>query len=285
MRAWLADVTARGGWTGGVAHGSGRRCSSQARSTPHGGREKGALWDLGPHVISVLWASLGPVAAVTADAGPVDVSYLILHHEGGATSTVTVSQSAGEDAAGFEAYVWGAPAGRPRRRGRRSARRRCGPRWPNSRTTPGRAGPSTHVTSGSAGTWAASSPRRSARSTSGARMWVKLGRRGRIPSWAREPAAMASGLLRQRSADAAVDRQRSRTDWHRQAPASLTTPTVNSMNVTLYLKDSLERHVHWFHGKAHIGRNLGDLDIVGRESTCGAFRETSAVTVASLVLQ
>jgi predicted dehydrogenase len=117
MRAWLADVTARGGWTGGVASWFG---SSMLESSPFNTpwrREKGALWDLAPHVISVLWASLGPVTAVTADAGPADASYLILHHEGAATSTVTVSQSAGEAAAGFEAFVWGgsgrsaAPAG------------------------------------------------------------------------------------------------------------------------------------------------------------------------------
>jgi predicted dehydrogenase len=107
MRAWLADVTARGDWTGGVASWFG---SSMLESSPFNTpwrREKGALWDLAPHVISVLWASLGPVTAVTADAGPGDASYLILHHEGGATSTVTVSQSAGEAAAGFEAFVWG----------------------------------------------------------------------------------------------------------------------------------------------------------------------------------
>jgi hypothetical protein len=58
-------------------------------------------------VISLLWASLGPVTAVTADAGLADVSHLILHHQGGPTSAVTVSQSAGEAAAGFEAFVWG----------------------------------------------------------------------------------------------------------------------------------------------------------------------------------
>ena len=112
MRAWLADVTARGGWTGGVASWFG---SSMLESSPFNTpwrREKGALWDLAPHVISVLWASLGPVTAVTADAGPADASYLILHHEGGATSTVTVSQGAGKAAAGFEAFVWGGSSGR-----------------------------------------------------------------------------------------------------------------------------------------------------------------------------
>jgi predicted dehydrogenase len=117
MRAWLADVTARGGWNGAVASWFG---SSLLESSPFNTpwrRDKGALWDLGPHMVSLLWASLGPVTAVTADAGPADVSYLILHHQSGGTSAVIVSQSAGEQAAGFEGYVWGssgrsaAPAG------------------------------------------------------------------------------------------------------------------------------------------------------------------------------
>ena len=107
MRAWLADVTARGGWIGGAAAWFG---SSLLESSPFNTpwrREKGALWDLGPHVVSLLWAVLGPVTSVTADAGPEDVTHLVLHHQGGASSTVTVTQSAGEAAWGFEAYVWG----------------------------------------------------------------------------------------------------------------------------------------------------------------------------------
>jgi predicted dehydrogenase len=107
MRAWLADVTARGGWLGGVASWFG---SSSLESSPFNTpwrRDKGALWDIAPHVISLLWAGLGPVTAVTADGGLADVSHLILHHQDGATSAVTVSQGAGEAAAGFEAFVWG----------------------------------------------------------------------------------------------------------------------------------------------------------------------------------
>jgi predicted dehydrogenase len=107
MRAWLAEVTARGDWTGGIASWFG---SSLLVSSPFNSpwrREKGALWDIAPHVVSLLWAVLGPVASVTADGGPADVSHLILHHRDGASSTVTVSQSAGEKAAGFEAFVWG----------------------------------------------------------------------------------------------------------------------------------------------------------------------------------
>jgi predicted dehydrogenase len=73
--------------------------------------DKGALWDLGPHAIALLWACLGPVSSVTADAGLADVTHLVLHHRGGATSTVTVSQSVSPAAESFGCYVWGA-AGR-----------------------------------------------------------------------------------------------------------------------------------------------------------------------------
>jgi hypothetical protein len=56
---------------------------------------------------SLLWACLGPVVSVTADAGRPDVTHLVLHHQGGATSTVTVTLSAPDAAAGFDMYVWG----------------------------------------------------------------------------------------------------------------------------------------------------------------------------------
>jgi len=106
IRQWLADVTARSGWHGGLTSWFG---SSLLESSPFNTpwrQDKGALWDLAPHVIALLWAALGPVTSVTADAGPADVSHLILHHQDGASSTVTVSQNGGEAAAGFEAYLW-----------------------------------------------------------------------------------------------------------------------------------------------------------------------------------
>ena len=107
IRAWLADVTARGGWEGGLASWFGASLLDSSPFNTPWRRDKGALWDLAPHVIALLWAALGPVTAVTADGGPGDVSHLILHHRGGPSSTVTVSQNGGEEAAGFEAYAWG----------------------------------------------------------------------------------------------------------------------------------------------------------------------------------
>jgi predicted dehydrogenase len=109
VRAWLADVTARGGWAGGVAVWLGTAMSSASPFNTPWRREKGGLWDVGPHLVALLWAGLGPVTSVTADAGRAgaDVTHLILHHQGGASSAVTVTLGAAQGAEGVEAYLWG----------------------------------------------------------------------------------------------------------------------------------------------------------------------------------
>lgn len=72
-------------------------------------REKGGLWDVGPHVLSLVTATLGPVTRLTADAGPRDVVHLVAHHESGVTSAATVTLSAPEAAGGSELTLWGEP--------------------------------------------------------------------------------------------------------------------------------------------------------------------------------
>jgi predicted dehydrogenase len=108
VRAWLAGVRDRDGWAGGVSVWLGSAMQESSPFNTPWRRGKGALWDLGPHVISLLWAALGPVSSLTADAGPADVTYLVLHHRAGATSTVTLTLSAPEMPKGLDLYVWGA---------------------------------------------------------------------------------------------------------------------------------------------------------------------------------
>lgn len=105
VRQWLADL--KGPWSGGNAVWLGTALNDGNPFNTPWRRDKGALWDLAPHLVSLLWASLGPVLAVTADAGPGDVTHLVLHHEGGASSTVTVTLSASERAEGLDLYLWG----------------------------------------------------------------------------------------------------------------------------------------------------------------------------------
>ena len=107
VRAWLAEVAAAGGWAGGQAIWLGTALQPDSPFNTPWRRAKGALWDLAPHVISLLWATLGPVTAVTAAAGPADVTHLILRHAGGASAAVTVTLSAPESAAVSRLELWG----------------------------------------------------------------------------------------------------------------------------------------------------------------------------------
>jgi len=106
-RAWLREVTEAGGWAGGSAIWLGSVYSPSSPFNTPWRREKGGLWDLGPHAVSVLWSILGPVRHVMADRGRGDLTYLVLHHEGGATSTATLTLGAPEAADGFTLQVWG----------------------------------------------------------------------------------------------------------------------------------------------------------------------------------
>jgi predicted dehydrogenase len=116
IRAWLTDEQARGGWSGeGWSGGTAIwLCTSMHPDSPFNTpwrQRKGALWDLGPHLAGMLWACLGPVISVTAVAGQGDVTHLVLGHENGASSTITIAHDAPEAASGYNLFVWGA-AGR-----------------------------------------------------------------------------------------------------------------------------------------------------------------------------
>jgi predicted dehydrogenase len=91
--AWVEEqaavegwFTARADWFGSVfATGDSPYAASPWR------REKGALWDVGPHALSMLLPVLGDVTQVTAAPGPGDTVHLILRHAGGASSTAALS--------------------------------------------------------------------------------------------------------------------------------------------------------------------------------------------------
>lgn len=68
-------------------------------------RERGALWDIGPHALALLLPTLGPVEQVSAVRGHRDEVHLVLRHESGAASSVTLSLTAQVETA--EALFWG----------------------------------------------------------------------------------------------------------------------------------------------------------------------------------
>ncbi|GGY53564.1 Gfo/Idh/MocA family protein [Streptomyces omiyaensis] len=100
---WIEERRAEGGWYVGEARwlGSlyGPGSASPYAESPWR-REKGGLWDVGPHVLSVLLPILGEVTSLTAARGPEDTHHLILRHASGASSTATLTLGAPPAAAG-----------------------------------------------------------------------------------------------------------------------------------------------------------------------------------------
>ncbi|MFG3256084.1 Gfo/Idh/MocA family protein [Streptomyces sp. NPDC048172] len=70
-------------------------------------RDKGPLWDIGPHALSVLVPLLGAVTSVRGARGAGDTVHLTLRHEGGASSTATLSHTVPAAASGVVAEVRG----------------------------------------------------------------------------------------------------------------------------------------------------------------------------------
>lgn len=107
---WIDRRAAEGGWLLGRADWlSGIFAGEESPYTASPWRrEKGALWDIGPHALSALLPFLGDVTDVRAAPGPGDTVHLSLRHDGGASSTVTVSHTMPPSAAGVEVEVRGA---------------------------------------------------------------------------------------------------------------------------------------------------------------------------------
>ncbi|MFE5620333.1 Gfo/Idh/MocA family protein [Streptomyces sp. NPDC056524] len=99
---WIDEQAAAGNWFLGEAHWLGSLYGPGAQSAYAASpwrREKGGLWDVGPHVLSVYLPVLGDVTEVTAVRGPADTHHLVLRHTSGASSTATLTLSAPPEAA------------------------------------------------------------------------------------------------------------------------------------------------------------------------------------------
>ncbi|MEV6262955.1 Gfo/Idh/MocA family oxidoreductase [Streptomyces sp. NPDC051784] len=102
---WVAEQAAAGGWFTARAQWIGALfapgASNEFGASPWR-REKGGLWDVGPHALSVLIPVLGDVTRVVAAPGPADAVHLLLRHTSGASSTVTLALGAPTAATGTE---------------------------------------------------------------------------------------------------------------------------------------------------------------------------------------
>jgi predicted dehydrogenase len=112
VAAWMAEAEPAGDWHGGDGSwlGTALEPGSPFAGSPWRQR-KGALWDLGPHLLALALPTLGPVERVTTGTGLGDTVHLVLGHAGGASSTLTLSQTVPPAAEYREFRLYG-PKGR-----------------------------------------------------------------------------------------------------------------------------------------------------------------------------
>jgi predicted dehydrogenase len=108
VRTLVKEVRAGRRWTGGAGLWLGSALNDENPFNTPWRHEKGGLWDLGPHAISVLWKTIGPIRSVRAEAGEGDLVHLIMTHDDGRTSTTSMTLRAPDAADGFSTLLWGA---------------------------------------------------------------------------------------------------------------------------------------------------------------------------------
>jgi predicted dehydrogenase len=89
-----------------VLHASVFRTGSPFGASPWR-RERGGLWDIGPHALSLLLPTLGPVDRVAAMAGPHDTTHVLLRHRAGPVSTMSLTLDAPPAGTGWETVLYG----------------------------------------------------------------------------------------------------------------------------------------------------------------------------------
>jgi predicted dehydrogenase len=99
---WIARQAAAGDWYTGRAdwYGSVFGGGDSPFADSPWRRDKGGLWDVGPHALSVLLPVLGDVTEVVAARGPADTVHLVLRHDSGASSTAVLTLTAPPAGAG-----------------------------------------------------------------------------------------------------------------------------------------------------------------------------------------
>jgi predicted dehydrogenase len=105
-QAWLQHLDELGGWDCGRVELAANVQGGPFGSSPWR-HEKGGLWDVGPHALSLLLPVLGDVTSVIAGAGRRDQVHLVMSHTGGASSTASLSLTVPKLGTGSTIYFYG----------------------------------------------------------------------------------------------------------------------------------------------------------------------------------
>ncbi|WBC17761.1 Gfo/Idh/MocA family oxidoreductase [Micromonospora sp. WMMA1998] len=108
VTGFLASTAAAGGWQHARAT---MFASIYQPGNPYGDsqwrRDRGALWDIGPHALSLILPVLGRVTRVAAMDGPSGLVHLLLTHDGGATSSLSLTLDAPAEAVARDFVFFG----------------------------------------------------------------------------------------------------------------------------------------------------------------------------------
>jgi predicted dehydrogenase len=89
IEGWIQQTAATAGWVGAqVTLLSSIFGPTSPYRDSQWRRERGGLWDLGPHGLSIVLPVLGPVDEVVAVPAPHGIVHAILRHRGGAATTM-----------------------------------------------------------------------------------------------------------------------------------------------------------------------------------------------------
>ena len=107
-REWAAQMEKNGPWRGADAVWLASAFAEGSPFNTPWRHEKGALWDVGPHILAALTDGLGPISDVLAAArGAGDLVHVVVQHETGATSTFTATLMAPRAVGRQQLRVWG----------------------------------------------------------------------------------------------------------------------------------------------------------------------------------
>ena len=108
VNAFVQHAMEVDGWHGGrLIHCSSIDNSVNPYANSPWRRDKGGLWDIGPHALSIVLPVLGPVEQVTAVVAPFQTYIVVLRHRSAAVSTLVLSINAPEAAAEWSATFVG----------------------------------------------------------------------------------------------------------------------------------------------------------------------------------
>lgn len=90
---WLEEVRRRDLRGGAAWWYAGHAAAGSPFAASPWRQQDGALWDVGPHALSHLLPALGPVTDVSGSRGEGDLVHVVLTHETGATSVMSLSMT------------------------------------------------------------------------------------------------------------------------------------------------------------------------------------------------